>query len=191
MGEDVKVAQKEQKIKKKHVIIACEILAIFALGFYVGNASAINRMQKEFVRVALGGTEGQDNESLVFNKLSDEKNPIVTVDKLPYEITIQEPDGTGKVHLEATFTNNSSYAIKSFEMAVALKDKNEKVYLSSTDTVMPGQTSLKFSSYGPQTQNKDDMEILSYQFVVVKDDGKEVLIKYDCKLEQYKASGKM
>lgn len=192
MDQEVKEEQKQQKTYKKkevRIVIGASVV-LLSLGFFLGRATAINSMQKEFVRVALGGTEDVNNETTLFDKTSDEKNPIVTIDKLPYDITIQKPDGTGKVHLECTYTNNSSYPIKSFELALGLKDKNEKVYLSSSDTVMPGETSLKFNSYGPQTENKDDIEILSYQFIVVKNDGKEMLIKYDAKLDKYKVSTK-
>ena len=43
--------------------------------------------------------------------------------------------------MEATYTNNSKYPITSYTAKVLLKDTNDTTYLSSFDTVMPGETS--------------------------------------------------
>jgi len=66
-----------------------------------------------------------------------------------------------------------------------LKDKNEKTYLSTYDTVLPGETSPKFVTFAPDTGKKEDMEYLMYEIIVAKEDGTTVHLTYDVKTEKY------
>lgn len=116
----------------------------------------------------------------------DKETPPVTIEELPLNVTILEPDSIGAVYMEATFTNNSKYAIKGFNVTVLLKDKNEKTYLSTYDTVLSGETSPVFQSFGPDTRSADDIEYLEYEITVVDEDGKEIYLTYDAKLKTYK-----
>ena len=50
----------------------------------------------------------------------------VTVEELPYTITILEPDSIGNRYMEATYTNNSKYPITGMSLTVLLKDKTRK-----------------------------------------------------------------
>lgn len=113
------------------------------------------------------------------------EQPPVTIEELPFEITILEPDSIGNRYMETAFTNNSKVAIKGFNITVLLKDSNEKTYLSNYDTVMPGETSPKFESFAPNTGNKDDLELLKYEITVVNEDGSSTYIEYDTKLKLY------
>lgn len=119
-------------------------------------------------------------------KKKDKKTPPVTIEELPFDVTILEPDSIGTVYMEATFTNNSKYAIKGFAVTVLLKDKNETGYLSSYDTVLSGETSPTFKSFGPETRSADDVEYLEYQITVVDESGEEIYLTYDAKLKTYK-----
>lgn len=138
-------------------------------------------------------TPKQDDPSSTTEQKSTEKKekakdqPLATIEELPLEITILEPDAIGQRYVEATFTNNSKYAVKGFSVTILLKDKNEKTTLSTYDTVMPGETSPKFDSFAPDTGNKEDMEYLSYDITLVKEDGTTVYIEYDAKLKTYKS----
>ncbi len=51
---------------------------------------------------------------------------------------------------------------------------------------MSGETSPKFEIFAPETGNKEDMEYLSYDITLVKEDGTTVYIEYDAKLKTYK-----
>jgi hypothetical protein len=66
-----------------------------------------------------------------------------------------------------------------------LKDKNEKAYLSNHDTVLPGETSPKFDTFGPKSLNTSDIEILKYDITVANKDGSKTSFEYDNKLKQY------
>lgn len=116
-----------------------------------------------------------------------EQKPIVTIEELPLDITILEPDSTGQRYVEGTLTNNSKYTIEGFSATVLLKDKNKNSYLRNGDTVMPGETLPILKDSAPETGNKDDMEYLNYNIGVVKDDGTAVYIEYDVKLKTYKS----
>lgn len=119
-------------------------------------------------------------------KKKEKDQPPVTLEELPMNITILEPDSIGTRYMEATFTNNSKYAIKGFSVTILLKDKNEKTYLATYDTVMSGETSPKFETFGPDTGSSDDLEYLEYQITVVDENGKEIHLTYDAKLKTYK-----
>jgi hypothetical protein len=130
-------------------------------------------------------TESNSSAATEKKEKAKEQSPV-TIEELPLEVTILEPDSIGIRYIEATFTNNSKYAIKGFSVTILLKDKNEKVYLNNYDTVMPGETSPKFKAFGPETGNKEDMEYLNYDITLVKEDGTTVYIEYDAKLKTYK-----
>ncbi len=113
----------------------------------------------------------------------DEEIPINPEDIMP-EITILEPDSIGTVYMEATYTNNSKYPITGYSADILLKDQNDTTYLSTYDTVMPGETSPKFESFGPETQDPDDYEILTLEITARTEDGNDLYIEYDFKLNE-------
>lgn len=134
----------------------------------------------------------QNNANAQVEEKKDEKEekeqkeqPPVTIEELPMNVTMLEPDSIGNRYMEATFTNNSKYVIKGFNVTVLLKDKNEKTYLTNYDTIMPGETSPKFETFAPATGNSEDMEYLSYDITVVDENGEEIYLTYDVKLKTY------
>ena len=141
--------------------------------------------------VGCGGNKTVDNNSennvnaQVEEKNEEKEQPPVTIEEVPMNLTILEPDSIGNRYMEATFTNNSKYAIKGFNVTVLLKDKNEKTYLSNYDTVMPGETSAKFETFAPETGNTEDIEYLQYDITVIDENGQEIYLTYDVKLKMY------
>lgn len=103
-------------------------------------------------------------------------------DEIKPTITILEPDSIGTVYMEATYTNNSKYPIIAYDMTVLLKDTNRKTYLTCYDTVLPGETSPKFESFGPSTRDPNDYEILKLEVTAIAEDGENLYIEYDFKL---------
>lgn len=126
--------------------------------------------------------ENQTKEEV---KNEEKDQPPVTIDQLPLDIIVKEPDSIGTVYLNATFTNNSDKNITGYNATILLKDKNEKTYLSAYDTVLPGETSPVFESFGPDTTNKDDIEILKYEINIDNGDGTTTYLQYDAKLDKY------
>lgn len=117
--------------------------------------------------------------------VTDNKEQVpISFEDIKPEIEILEPDSIGTVYMEATYTNNSPYPITGYDLTILLKDKNETTYLSTYETVMPGETSPKFESFGPQTQDPNDYEIIGLSVNARKDDGKALAIEYDFKLDE-------
>jgi len=87
--------------------------------------------------------------------------------------------------MEATFTNNSDFTVTGYSLTILLKEENEKTYLGTYDTIMPGETSSKFESFAPESGKEEDMELLRYELNIQDEDGTEYLVEYDVKLEKY------
>lgn len=121
--------------------------------------------------------------STIDDTKEDDELPIHPDDVKPV-ITILEPNSIGEVYMEATYTNNSKHPITGYTATVLLKDTNETTYLGTHDTVMPGETSSKFDTFGPKTQNDDDYEILKLKIVAKNEDGNDLYIDYDFKLNE-------
>ncbi len=113
------------------------------------------------------------------------KDPLIKVEELPYEITILEKTSADYRYMEATFTNNSDYVVTEYSLIILLKDENDKTYLTSYDTVLPGEVSPKFDSFGPKSGKKEDIEVLTYDLTIQDENGIEYYIYYDVKLDKY------
>jgi len=122
--------------------------------------------------------------TVTVNGTTNQQYPI-TIEQLPIDITIENPDSIGNVYMDATYKNNSQKNVVGFTATVLLKDTNETTYLSNYDTVLPGETSPNFYTFGPKTLNKDDIQFLEYEIIIANADGSETYIIYDCKLKTY------
>lgn len=163
---------------KKIILILVLIISITLVGCKSGKIEDVpETIAKEKVSNESGGNEDVSAEE------TTEEIPIHP-DDIMMDITILEPDSIGNVYMEATFTNNSKYPITSYSAKVLLKDINDTTYLSTYDTVMPGETSPKFESFGPETQDPDDYEILGLEITARTEDGNSLYIDYDFKLEE-------
>lgn len=142
---------------------------------------------KEVVWDQKSNTAGINDKGAVVKE--QPKQPVdnskVTVNQVPLDIKILEPNGIGTVWMEATIKNNTNKPILSYSTTVLLKDKNEKTYLSMYDTVMPGETSPKFETFGPQTENMNDIEKLVTEIRLDLGNGKYQKVEYDHKLNKY------
>lgn len=131
-----------------------------------------------------GQVNAPEDDSLQEEDTAKNDGPRITVDQLPYEITILEPDSIGTRYMEATFTNNSEYPVTGYTLTILLKDKEEKTYLSTYDTVLPGETSPKFETFAPESGKEEDLEILKVE-IVGADGDEDFWIDYDVKLDKY------
>jgi len=169
-------------MKKRIIIEIISGILIFGIGFLIGDSSAVNRINKGIeVKV---NSESINNNTAV-NNAKIENRPPLTIEQLPLNITIKEPDSIGGVYLDATFTNNSDKNITGYTATILLKDSNEKAYLSAYDTVLSGETSPTFECFGPKTLNKEDIEILNYEINIDNGDGTTTYLEYDSKLNKY------
>ncbi len=103
---------------------------------------------------------------------------------VPYEIEIVSETGSVKV-AEGVFENKSDYIVVDYSLEFLLKDENEKTIMGTDDTVLPGETSPKFSVLAPESEKEEDMELLRCYLIIQDEDGKEYDICYDVKLDEY------
>ncbi|MCF6461599.1 hypothetical protein [Clostridium sp. Cult3] len=163
---------------KKSILILILILSILLVGCSSGKIEDVaeNNAEEE----ANNELESKEDE---VSEDNNEEIPIHPDDIMP-EIVILEPNSIGTVYMEATYTNNSKYPITAYSAKVLLKDINDTTYLDIYDTVMPGETSPKFESFGPETQDPDDYEILSLEITARTEGGNNLYIEYDFKLDE-------
>ncbi len=132
-----------------------------------------------------GGESSSDaSSSSIFS--ASENEVLVKVTDIDLKTKILPPNGIGTIWMEATYTNNSKYAITSLTYKYLCKDTNETHYLSTHDTVLSGETSPIFDGFGPESGKKSDIEFLTCDITVIDKSGDKVYIKYDYKLASYK-----
>ena len=169
---------------KKHIIISGILIVLaFVTGFFIGDSVAINRVNKQISSSEVPNETDAEEEIEQEEQKKTEELPI-KFEEIKPEIKILEPDSTGNVYMEATYTNNSDYPIVGYDMTVLLKDSNEKTYLTNYDTVMPGEISPKFESFGPKTQDPNDYEILKLEVTAKTETGNKLYIEHDFNLNE-------
>lgn len=133
------------------------------------------------------GTEKVEEKTEEPKEDKEEDKLIVKVEELPYTFKIDEkPDSAGAVYVNFEFENKSKYPVVSFNLTINNKDVNEKSYAGIFDTVMPGEKSAKFETFGPKTSKKEDMEVLKLEYKVKDTENKkEYMFEYDYKLKEY------
>lgn len=175
-------------MRKTYLKIILIVMVLFLLFIVIGCEAAEPPTNEEQPDATNDEISGQINEpegdNLQEEDATKNDEPRITVDQLSYEITILEPDSIGNRYMEATFTNNSEYPVTGYTLTILLKDEEEKTYLSTYDTVLPGETSPKFETFAPESGKEEDMEILKFEITGV--DGEEDFwIDYDVKLNKY------
>ncbi len=173
------IPSKEGCYMKNKFIFKKLVLLIIVVMFMVGVIGCSNSGESNS-----GSITNQENQDTK-NEKNAKNRPLVTIEEIPYEITMLEPDSIGTRYMEATYTNNSEYPITGINFTVLLKDKNETTYLTNHDTVLPGETSPKFDSFAPDSGKHEDIEILNVEIQAEKDD-ETIWIEYDAKLKKYK-----
>lgn len=161
-----------QKVKRVILLGLLSVSTVVLIG--CGNSSTVDSKQED-VSIT-------ENNSV---KEEKENQPPITIDQVQLDMTILPPDSIGTVYIEASITNNSSFAITGYNATVLLKDKNEKTYLSTYDTVLAGETSPKFTCFGPATLSAEDIEILGYSIQIVDENNETIYLDYDAKLGKY------
>lgn len=162
-------------VKKK--IVMCSIVAALLLG--------------------LGGCGNSDNTSVTDNSSPTQQEQVdkstqkkdddfVKPEELPYTMEILPPDIIGTVWGNLTFTNNSKYVIKSFDLTVEYtkEGKRDKTYYLCYDTIMPNESSTVIESF-----ISDDWKPLELEYEIYDQDSqKSRRISYDYKLQEIKGT---
>lgn len=112
-----------------------------------------------------------------------EEEPPIDVSMLIPNMVVLPPDSIGQVYVEAELVNNTELPLTGYTLAYLLKDTNEISYLTIYETTLPGETTSKFTGFGPETGDLDDMELRSIDVQLYQENGKTVSITYDILLE--------
>lgn len=107
--------------------------------------------------------------------------PVKVEDIEILNFTIKEPDSIGTVYMECKFKNNSDKPLSyiSFEYKIG----NETTYLSTYETLLPGETSAIVEAFGPESRNPEDVKLLSASYTI--EDDSSIDVTYDAKLNKY------
>lgn len=116
-------------------------------------------------------------------QVASDELPVDSND-LPWTLILSEPDYFGDSYLNGTFTNHSEFPIITYSLTLLNKQSNETIDLSSYDTVMPGETSPKFTTFEKMTEEPVNHEVLKLEVGVVKTEKIAYNITYDFKLER-------
>ncbi len=118
-----------------------------------------------------------------------EKLPIESnkpkIDQIRYDINVVQYDEYGNMTIDMVYINDSDYPITYFSLSLLNKKNNERIYLSSDDTVLPGEISPKIYYYTDQSMDLKNLEKLKTHVTYVQPDGTRRAITYDYKLKTY------
>ena len=95
---------------------------------------------------------------------------------------LQEPDSLGITYYTAYLKNTGDCPITSFELVFAYTDmegNRSKTYMSTYDTILPGETSTIMQCFGSH-----DMELLRSSITILDNEGNSHLFEYDAKLDK-------
>lgn len=168
-------------MKKK--FLGLLIVSMISVGLLVGcgssntNQTSSNSNQKQSEQQ----TDQQDQDD------TKKETPKVTINDIQLvDFKVRKPDSIGNIYMETKFKNNSNQIIKGIEYTYEVN--GEKTYLSTYDTLRPGDTSTLEECFGPKSGKKDDAKLLKAEFTVVNKDGSNTYIEYDAKLGTYTQS---
>lgn len=163
---------------KRKIILTSALISTLVLMGCSGESSDQENINEQTHKNTQQQESNQDN--------GNQEEISIKIEDLSFEILeIKEPDSAGEVYMINQFTNNSEYPVTAIFKKAMFKDNEETAYIDNVDTVMPGETSTKFETNGPKSQDEEDIEPLSIDIRSQKEDGTDISIYYDYKLKTY------
>lgn len=92
------------------------------------------------------------------------------------------PNSIGTIYMQTQFKNNSDKTLTG--ITYEYKFDNKTHYLSTYDTLLPGDTSTIADTFGPSSQNLNDAELLKANFTI-EDGDTRIYVEYDAKTKKY------
>lgn len=124
-------------------------------------------------------------EGVEFEVNGDKEVLDVSYDKFEYSIEPQEPNSSGAVYGDFSFTNNTEFPVTAMELVLRRADTDELSYASYFQSaVLPEESSPKTDVKLADNSAEPEYEVIRYKYTINKD-GLEYQVTYDPKLEQY------
>lgn len=159
-------------MKKLKILTA--MLAVSLL--FVGCSSPAQKLDEPVNTPIVQEAEVEDEQK---EKEILEKLKVITFSLEP-NLTILKPDSIGNVYIEATLVNTTDFPILSYTLKIKDKQTNETSYLTTYDTILPGDTSSKFEGFGPKSGLGADVEFLTISYEIKLD---SIYLQVDCDLK--------
>ncbi|WP_160683833.1 hypothetical protein [Clostridium sp. C2-6-12] len=107
------------------------------------------------------------------------EEPPIHVEEVP--VTFIDENNTVK----ATFVNNTDKDITSYKVTGTVKSTGKKIYFDSDNKVNSKKTSDKIEPRDSIETNKDDIEIIRYEFGFTDEKGLDRIVQYSCSTKKY------
>ena len=124
---------------------------------------------------------------LTINKVPDEalsKAIPITIDQIELvDFKCLPPNSIGTVYMQTQFKNNSTKTITS--ISYKYQFENDTHYLTCYDTLLPGDVSAVEDTFGPNSGNIADAQLLKVSLSLRNEDGSTTYVDYDSKTKEY------
>ncbi len=158
---------------------------------------AVNGRTMVPVRVvseALGATcEWKGEQNLVDITSNDGYVGLMRVDYeslLPSNLRVLPPNFSGTIYMEGNMVNHTDYPILGYSLCCLDKKTGESHYLSTYDTVLPGEISPKIETFAPASGRLSDLQYQSVNVNFKTPYGK-FYVAYDYRLHEIKSMFKV
>ena len=163
--------------------ISMTILMVSALFTFMGCEVVTKDTNKEQNTPQENTTEQNEDKEKVEDTNKAEKPPISIEDIELLDLKINPPNAIGIIYVEAKFKNNSNVTVT--DIKYTYKYDDEKHFLSSYKTLLPGDVSTREEIFGPSSGKLEDMELLNIEITCLDKDNQEIYVNYDTKLKAY------
>lgn len=125
------------------------------------------------------------NDTTEREKSLESSTPTVPYTDFTFQSHIVKDINSDEDIVVTTYTNNSRYPSTRFEFNVLNKETNEIDFLSSYDTVMPGETSPNFAHRPVGTTPPESLNVLSILYTVSGPNSNDIMAEYNLKTSRY------
>ena len=147
-----------------------------------------------FTLTGCGGDNAQDTSQNTLIESNTQPEQVDEIDKKEVppvliedieliDFKINPPNSIGAVYMEGKFKNNSDKNVTHVQYTYKFDD--DKYYLGTYDTLLPGDTSSISDTFGPKSGNVEDMELLEIEITCLDENNEKIYIDYDVKLKTY------
>ena len=172
---------------KKIKLLTLSALAVMSIGMLSG-CSMKNENTGANTEVVQESTSEKPSaekpSTSTTNKNSKVPVTLEQIELVDFELVKETIYDNNYLTLQTKFKNNSNKNIAGISLTYNVGGVKE--YLSTYDTLLPGETSLlEYTSCDNSEATADDITLLKAEIEVINEDGSTTYIEYDAKLNTY------